>query len=74
MYVKNNTILHVAQASNSKRDCEDDLYCCLLPQCEALRTCRLGFPIATMPCTHAQSNNLHIKTEKTDDQSLEIHV
>jgi len=24
-----------------------DLYCCLLPQCEALRTCRSGFPIAT---------------------------
>ena len=25
-----------------------DLYCCLLPQCEALRTCRSGFPIATI--------------------------
>ena len=25
-----------------------DLYCCLLPQCEALRTCRSGFPIATL--------------------------
>ena len=24
-----------------------DLYCCLLPQCEALRTCRSGLPIAT---------------------------
>jgi len=24
-----------------------DLYCCLLPWCEALRTCRSGFPIAT---------------------------
>ena len=23
-------------------------YCCLLPQCEALRTCRSGFPIATL--------------------------
>ena len=27
-----------------------DPYCCLLPQCEALRTCRLGFPIATQWC------------------------
>jgi len=27
-----------------------ELYCCLLPQCEALRTCRLGFPIATKWC------------------------
>jgi len=24
-----------------------DLYCCLLPQCEALRICRSGFPIAS---------------------------
>ena len=28
-----------------------DLYCCLLPQCEALRTCRAGFPIATLART-----------------------
>jgi len=27
-----------------------ELYCCLLPQCEALRTCRSGFPIATKWC------------------------
>ena len=25
-----------------------DLYSCLLPQCEAMRTCRSGFPIATL--------------------------
>ena len=25
-----------------------ELYCCLLPQCEALRTCHSGFPIATI--------------------------
>ena len=49
MCVKNNTIISVARASNSKRDCEHDLYCCLLPWCEALRTCRSGFPIATLP-------------------------
>ena len=47
MCVKNNTIIYVARASNSKRDCEHDLYCCLLPRCEALRTCRSGFPIAS---------------------------
>ena len=29
-------------------DDESDLYCCLLPQCEALRTCRSGFTIATL--------------------------
>ena len=48
MCAKNNTILYVARASNSKRDCEHDLYCCLMPRCEALRTCRSGFPIATV--------------------------
>jgi len=34
-------------------DDKSDLYCCLLPQCETLRTCRSGFPTATM----AQSDN-----------------
>jgi len=27
-----------------------DLYCCLLPQCEASHICRLGFPIKTKWC------------------------
>jgi len=38
----------VARASNSKRGCEHDLYCCLLPRCETWRTCHSGFPIATI--------------------------
>jgi len=38
------------QASNSKRDCEHNFYCCLLPRCEALRTWRSGFPITTKWC------------------------
>jgi len=25
-----------------------ELYCCLLPRCEALRICRSGFPIRTV--------------------------
>ena len=50
MCVKNNTIIYVARASNSKRDCEHDLYCCLLPQCKTLRICRSGFPIASKWC------------------------
>jgi len=48
MCVKNNIIIYVARASNSKRDCEHDLYCWLLPWCEALRTCRSELPIATV--------------------------
>ena len=47
MCVKNSNIIYAARASNRKRDCEHDLYCCLLPRCEALHTCRSGFPIAT---------------------------
>jgi len=50
MCMKNNTTTYVARTSNSKRDCEHDLYCCLLPRCEALRTCRSGFLIATKWC------------------------
>jgi len=37
---------YVAQTSNKRVIAAHDLYCCLLPQCEALRTCRSGFPIA----------------------------
>jgi len=45
----------VARASNNKRDCV--VCCCLLPQCEALRTCRSGFPITTGAYFHAFQTN-----------------
>ena len=44
---KNNTHIYVARTSNNRVIMACDLYCCLLPRCEALRTCRSGFPIAT---------------------------
>jgi len=61
MCMQNNTIICVVQASNSERDCEHDLYCCLLPWCEALCTCRLGFPIATnvLPISGSRCPTLH---------------
>ena len=37
-----------------------ELYCCLLPQCEALRICRSGFPIATV----AKSPQSHCDNKK----------
>ena len=37
----------VARTSNNGVISSGNLYCCLLPWCEALRTCRSGFPIAT---------------------------
>jgi len=39
--------ISVARTSNNRVISSGDLYYCLLPQCEALRTCRSGFPIAT---------------------------
>jgi len=48
MCAKNSTHIQVARTSNNR---VRDLYCCLLPQCEALRACRLGFPIATVDTT-----------------------
>jgi len=44
---KNNTHIYVAPTSNNRVISSGDLYRCLLPRCEALRTCRSGFPIAT---------------------------
>jgi len=35
--------------SNNRVISSGDLYCCLLPWCEALRTSRSGFPIVTIP-------------------------
>jgi len=40
--------IYVARTSNNRVISSGDPYCCLLPQCEALRTCRSGFPIATL--------------------------
>ena len=42
--------MYVARTSNNKVISSGALYCCLLPRCEALRTCRSGFPIATKWC------------------------
>jgi len=48
MCEKNNTYIYVAQTSNNRVISSSVLYCCLLPQCDALPTCRLGFPAATV--------------------------
>ena len=40
----------VARTSNNRVIMACELYCCLLPRCEALRICRSGFPIATKWC------------------------
>ena len=40
--------IYVALTNNNRVISSGELYCCLLPQCEALRTCRSGFPIAAV--------------------------
>jgi len=40
--------MYVARTSNNRVIVACDLYCCLLPQCEALCTCRSSFPIASI--------------------------
>ena len=47
---KNNTHVYVARTSNNRVIAARALYCCLLPQCEALCICRSGFPIAINWC------------------------
>jgi len=51
----------VALTSNNDREiAARNLYCCLLTQCEALRTCRSGFPIATLSRSTKYVDVLHI--------------
>jgi len=40
--------IYVERTSNNRVIMACELYCCLLPQCEALRICRSGFSIATL--------------------------
>ena len=40
--------IYVARTSNNRVIAARELYCCLLPQCEVLRACRSGFPIAIL--------------------------
>ena len=42
-----------------------DLYCCLLPRCKALRSCRSGFPIATTPCRKLAANRMSLETVRS---------
>jgi len=45
---QHHTYVYVARTSSNRVIMACELYCCLLPQCEALRICRSGFPIATL--------------------------
>ena len=47
---KNNNHIYVVRKSNNRVILSGNLYCCLLPQCDALHTYRSSFPIATKWC------------------------
>jgi len=57
MCAKKNANTYAARTSNNRVIAAHDLYGCLLPQCEALRTCRSGFPIVTLYCACFQSSS-----------------
>ena len=48
MCTKNNTHIYVARTRNNRVIMVCNLYCCLLPQCEAFRTCCSDFSTATI--------------------------
>ena len=45
--------MYVARTRNNRV-----IYCCLLPRCEALRTCRSGFPITTVSRKHEKISSV----------------
>ena len=56
--------MYVARTSNNRVISSGDLYCWLLPRCEALRTCRSRFPIATPLCEGVGSQNRKVRGPK----------
>jgi len=51
MCAKNKNIYAWRKQAIVREIATHDLYCCLLPRCEALRKCRSGFPITGVGCT-----------------------
>jgi len=47
--------IYVARTNNNRVISSGELYCCLLPQCEALRTCRLDFSDRNRGKSHTDS-------------------
>jgi len=50
MCAKNNNIYAWHEQAIIREIATHDLYCCLLPRCEVLHTCRSAFAIATKWC------------------------
>jgi len=65
--------IYVARTSNNTVITVLDVYCCLLPQCEALRTRRSGFPIATVQIEKNDFNNSLLFKEISLQQCSRCH-
>ena len=59
MCVKNKNMYTWSEQAIIREIATNDLYCCLLPRCEALRTCHSGFPIASVATKPFTANFLH---------------
>jgi len=61
--------IYVAQTSNNRVIVAREL-CCLLQPCEALRTCRSGFPIATPVAISYDRVNIVVGSDVEMDRKL----
>jgi len=59
MCAKNKNIYAWRKQAIAREIVTPDFYCCLLPQCEALHTCRSGFPITTIASSKPGLQNAH---------------
>jgi len=67
--------MYVARTSNYRVISSGDLYCCLLPWCEALRICRSEFPIATAAnMTRTNRHNAQHQAQYTKQRSKLKHI
>jgi len=72
MCAKNKTY-YLGRTSNNRVFSSCDLFCCLPPQCEALRTCRPGMPIATkvnLSCKHIKTGTTRVKRQFLSENDL----
>ena len=64
--------IRVARTSRNKISTTWDLYCCLVPQCEGLRTCCSAFPIAFYSTVEQTKIAFPITTKWCFDQDVKM--
>ena len=64
MCSRSNTHIQVARTRNNRVIAARDLYCCLLPQCEALRICCSRFAIASNGAVTRVGESCQVQTSQ----------